>query len=147
MRLALYRQVESFISTVGELFCDGMHFGWTLERPGSQYPAMYHRIPAGKYPISIYDSPHFGRPMPLLRVPGHNYIEIHWGNVPSASEGCILVGKQKGKDTIFFTRQAFDEIFPPIQAAVEQSVEGCSIEIFDPPLSNHEEVNEAATAT
>lgn len=124
-----------------------MHFGWTLERPGSQYKSMYHRIPAGKYPISIYDSPHFGRQMPLLRVPGHNYIEIHWGNVPSASEGCILIGKQKGKDTIFFTRQAFDELFPAIQTAVEQSVDGCSIEVFDPPLSNHEEVNEAATAT
>jgi len=147
VKLALYRQVESAISTIGELFCNGKHFCWTLERPGLDHVSDFHRIPAGSYAIVLYDSPHFGRQMPLLKVPGHNYIEIHFGNVPSASEGCILVGKQKGLNTILLTREAFAELFPLIQAAVEQSSEGCSIDVFDPPLSNHDAVNEAVTAT
>jgi Family of unknown function (DUF5675) len=86
--------------------------------------------------------------MPLLKdVPGRNYIEIHFGNTPGASEGCILIGKTKGRDEIFFTRAAFDELFPLIQNAVENTPEGCSIDIFDVPLSNHEAVQDAVTAT
>jgi Family of unknown function (DUF5675) len=134
VRLALYRQQESAISTQGELFIDGAHAAWTLERPGPAVNAPYHRIPAGTYKVCIYNSPHFGRPMPLLRdTPTCLMCEIHWGNVPGASEGCILVGKAKGQDQIFFTRDAFNELYPAIEQAVEQTLEGCSIDIFDPP--------------
>jgi hypothetical protein len=143
MRFALYRQSESAISTMGELFVDGKHNCWTLERPPGPI-----RIPAGHYPITLYPSPHFGRIMPLLNdIPERSSIEIHWGNVPGASEGCILIGKQKGEDTIFFTRAAFDELFPLIQNAIENTAEGCSIDIFDVPLSTHEDVQDAVTAT
>jgi len=134
VRLALYRQSESAISTQGELFIDGVHGCWTLERPGPSVNSPFHRVQAGTYKISIYNSPHFGRPMPLLRdTPGVSYCEIHWGNVPGASEGCILVGKSKAQDQIFFTRDAFNALYPAIEQAVEQTPEGCSIQIFDPP--------------
>lgn len=129
MKLSLYRQVESAISTQGELFCDGAHVCFTLERPSS---GQYQRIPAGTYKIVIYNSPHFGRAMPLLQnTPGCPYCELHWGNVPGASHCCILVGKQKGQDTIYFTRDAFDALFPAIAQAV--GAEGCEIFIADPP--------------
>jgi hypothetical protein len=133
---------------MGELFVDGKHVAWTLERCGPQYKSDFHRIPAGSYKISIYNSPHFGREMPLLRdTPRCPVCEIHWGNVPGASHCCILIGKQKGQDTLFFTRAAFDELFPAIQTAAEQTAEGCSIDIFDVPLSNHDDVQSAVSAT
>jgi len=133
VNLALYRQTETAVSTLGELFCDGKHACFTLERPGEQFESDFHRIPAGTYKVSIYASPHFGRPMPLLRdTPTCPYCEIHWGNVPGCSEGCILVGKAKGKDVIYSTREAFDALYPAIQQGVEQTVEGCTIQIFDP---------------
>lgn len=148
MRLSLYRQLESPQSTIGELFADGKHVAWTLERCGPQFKSDFHRIPAGTYKIQIYNSPHFGRAMPLLRdTPGCPMCELHWGSIPGASHCCILVGKQKGQDTLSFTRVAFDELFPLIQSAVENAAEGCSIEIFDAVLSNHDDIQSAVTAT
>lgn len=50
-------------------------------------------IPAGRYSLSLYNSPHAGHLVPLLTdVPGRTEIEIHCGNVPTDSKGCILVG-------------------------------------------------------
>jgi len=133
---------------MGELFADGKHVAWTLERAVPQYNSDFHRIPAGVYRIQIYNSPHFGRPMPLLReTPGCPMCELHWGNVPGASHCCILVGKQKGLNMLSFTRVAFDELFPLIQNAVEQTAEGCEIAVYDPPLSNHEAVMDAVAET
>ena len=71
--------------------------------------------------------------MPWLQVPTREYILLHWGNYPQNSDGCILVGKQRdlSSDEIFQTRAMFDELFLPIQAAIE--TEGCFITIKDPP--------------
>jgi hypothetical protein len=129
VKLVLQRQQESVLSTQGELTAEQGHLCFTLERPGEQFPTEFHRIPAGKYSILIYPSPHFQRLMPLLAVPGHVGIEIHWGNIPGASQGCILVGLENGEDAIFHTRDAFDFLFPPIENAVH--AEGCSIEVLD----------------
>lgn len=130
MRLSLYRQTTSSISTQGELFRDGQHQAFTLERPAT---GQYHRIPAGVYPVELYDSPHFGRKMPLLvGTPGCPFCEIHWGNVPGASHCCILIGRTKGQDAIYFTRDAFDDLFPILEAAL-LTPEGCSIQVVDPP--------------
>ena len=80
-----------------------------------------------------YDPPHFGRIMPLLMdVPGHQGIEIHWGNYPDNSRGCILVGMSQSMDgdkpAIWNTRAAFDSLFPEIEGA---QAEGCTISVID----------------
>jgi Family of unknown function (DUF5675) len=139
MEIILQRGTPTSKSIPGEMFIQGQHAAYTLERPGVC-------ILAGRYKVGLYPSPHFGRLMPILEnVPSRQDILIHWGNYPTDSEGCILVGKQRdlGADEIFQTRAMFDELFLPIQAAVE--AEGCFIEVLDPP-SNHTEVQEAATA-
>ena len=54
-------------------------------------------IPAGSYPCRRYLSPHFGYELfRLYEVPGHDAIEIHKGNLPKDTHGCILVGSQFG---------------------------------------------------
>lgn len=127
---------------MGTLFCEGAQFCYTLEPPAR------YRIAAGIYKISIYDSPHFGRPMPLLRnTPNCPYCEIHPGNNPGCSHCCILVGERQGQDSLSFTKQAFDKLFPLIQNAAEQTLEGCSITVFDPPADSHDDVQSAVTAT
>jgi len=143
MNLVLQRQTKSPQSTQGEMTLDDQHVCWTLERPLPEYPADFHCIPAGTYPISLYPSPHFGRLMPLLAVPGHSGIEIHYGNYPLDSKGCILVGKEKSQDAVWHSREMFAELFPVIQAAIEG--EGCSIEIRDIFVpDNAEAVQDAA---
>ena len=50
-------------------------------------------IPYGNYQVIVAFSPHFNRDMPLLvNVPGYTGVEIHWGNYPKNTEGCLLVG-------------------------------------------------------
>lgn len=149
MRLSLYRKDETPLSTIGDLFCDGKRFGFMLEPPGPQYlAAPFHRIPAGSYKIAIFNSPHFQRAMPLLRdTPGCPMCEIHTGNIPGASHGCLVVGKQKTANAVWHSKEAFSELYPAIETAVEQTTEGCSIEIHDAPLlCNHDAVNDAVVA-
>ena len=125
MEMILKRQQTVGESLMGELFIEGNHMAWTLERVGVQ-------IPAGTYRISLYDSPHFERLMPMLNdVPGREYILIHWGNYPDNSDGCILVGTLRDLSTgdIYSTRQKWDELYPLIGAAVMS--EGCSISVLD----------------
>jgi len=107
-------------STIGSLSIDGKDFCWTLELPlGDGGPGS--AIPAGTYKVVTYPSPKFGRLMPLLvDVPGRSNIEIHWGNVPENTEGCILLGNTlPGKDYIGTSRMAFDDFWSAAQDSME----------------------------
>ncbi len=133
MKLTLKRSIYLPQGTLGHLFLNGAPFCSTLERPAPQFPADVHCIPEGTYRVTIYDSPHFGRLMPLLMdVPGHSGIEIHWGNYPLDSKGCVLVGDSQSVDgdkpAIWNTRATFEQLFPEIQDA---QAEGCTITIQD----------------
>jgi len=129
------------------MYLDGKVVAHTLELavkdglPGSA-------IPLGRYTVTLWNSPHFGRMMPLLQgVPGRSSIEIHWGNDVEDTRGCILVGDACDVEhmEIFHTRKKFDELFPAIKEAVEN--EGCWIVIEDAQFlaSNHVAVQEAVT--
>ena len=142
MRMVLRRRPQDPNSTPGDLYVDGTYYCVTIELPekdGGQGSA----IPAGSYEVRLYQSPHFGRQMPLLwGVPGRALIEIHWGNFPKDTRGCILVGKERSTDAIWHSEATFDALYLAILPAVE--AEGCLIEIQD-PLTNAEQVMEAAT--
>ncbi len=129
MELELQRDHYSAIATTGMLSFDGVLRAYTLERPSLHYPMDFHCIPAGRYSISLYPSPHFKRIMPLLDVPGHEGIEMHWGNYPRDSHGCILVGTTRGQDVIFNTYEKFEEIFPIIESGVNSG--SCFITVKD----------------
>jgi hypothetical protein len=126
MEIIVQRGTPTLASIPGELFIQGAHVCFTLERPGVA-------ILSGRYKLSLYPSPHFGRLMPMLDdVPGRENILIHWGSYPTDSEGCILIGEQRDLTLgeIFYTREAFNELFPVIQAAV--NTEGAWITVKDP---------------
>lgn len=91
-------------------------------------------IPAGLYGLEIYDSPHAGHPVPRLQnVPGRSEIEIHCGNLPGDSKGCILVGSARTGDMIEGSRDAFNVLFPKIQAALQEGPQTIEIvESFQP---------------
>lgn len=80
-------------------------------------------IPAGQYGLEIYDSPHAGHPVPRLQnVFGRSELEIHCGNRPEDSKGCILVGLDHKGDTLERSRDAFSLLFPLVSSAIHSGV-------------------------
>jgi len=120
MLLHLKRKWFTSKSTIGELLVDGEFECYTLEDelrsikvPGET------AIPGGTYKIVINHSNRFGRKLPLLEnVPNFEGIRIHIGNWPKDTAGCILVGKERGKDFIGKSGDAFKALFDKIQAAI-----------------------------
>jgi hypothetical protein len=85
-------------------------------------------IPAGIYKLEWHESPHLGNatvPM-LIGVPGRTEILMHWGNVESCSEGCILCGSIRDGNAIDTTQTICKELFAKINAV---GIENCQIEI------------------
>lgn len=97
MQLRLLREKRSGpivpgSSVPGDLTVDGLFECFTLERAGVE-------IPVGLYHIELMFSPHMGRELPQLEnVPGRTDIDIHSGNIPADSKGCVLVGQSRASD-------------------------------------------------
>jgi hypothetical protein len=50
----------------------------------------------------------------LESVPGFDEIEIHVGNFPQDTLGCILVGNQQGTAAVYGSGAAFEALFPQL---------------------------------
>lgn len=127
MELLLIRKDYSSKRTIGELYLDGMWFCYTLEDPVRQGPKVPGNtaIPAGRYDVVLTMSHRFKTVLPLLEeVPDFTGIRIHAGNTESDTEGCILVGKDRTRDTILQSRFA-------LAALLEKLREPITITIID----------------
>lgn len=131
LSLTLIRKWRTERSTVGELYVGGTFFCYTLEdrdrlSEGLPKVAGSTAIPAGTYSVVLTHSPRFGRVLPeVLDVPGFAGVRIHPGNKPEDTEGCILVGMSRAKDTVLDSKVAFSALDAKIQAAAT-----CSIQIL-----------------
>ena len=127
MELTLNRASFDSESTQGSLFIDGVFQCYTLElpnvdgKPGSC-------IPQGRYRVVLAPSPKFmANPDPFVQqyanqmphledIPGRSLIMIHWGNDPTETEGCILVGQNESIDEVESSRAAFSDLWSKIDA-------------------------------
>lgn len=143
MRISLYRDTLTPQATTGKLYLEGNFSCFVLElplrdgKPGSA-------IPAGVYPIELAPSPKFlANPDPwvqnyanrmphVMDIPGRSLIMLHWGNEPTDTDGCLLVGKSRLINYISESRLAFQQLYPLIEVACG-TPEGANIAIFDPP--------------
>lgn len=111
--MMLHRLASTDYATFGRLEGkDGTRLGVTLEPPWEANQRGISCIPAGTYECRRYQSPKRGYQLfELLNVPGRSNIEIHIGNTPRDTEGCILVGTAFGKlaerDAVLNSRTAF----------------------------------------
>lgn len=77
-------------------------------------------IPAGRYEVVFSFSNRFKKFLPLLlNVPGFDGVRIHPGNTAAHTEGCILVGFEKGENIIMNSRAAFAFFFANLQGAMQ----------------------------
>lgn len=118
VEILVVRTSFSQTATRGHLFVDDERWGYTLEdrlRPFGQKVPGETCIPAGRYAVKLYNSPHFGKVLPLLiDVPFFEGVLFHGGNRPTDSEGCILIGQEK---------KAFDWIFGSLSSKLVQAIE------------------------
>ena len=123
MELLLQREASGTQNTLGTLAINGDFECYTLEdRVRHQKIAGETAIPAGRYRVIISFSPRFGRLMPLVvGVPGFSGIRIHSGNDHQDTEGCILVGQERGQldadpdPEILKSRPAYAALFPRLK--------------------------------
>jgi hypothetical protein len=97
-KVTIYREYPGNHCTSGYLAVNDQIIAYTLERPWADNAQNISSIPAGTYPGTLrYDHSDFWR-VELQNVPGRTNVQIHVGNEPSQSKGCILVGLQLGSD-------------------------------------------------
>lgn len=104
-------------------------FGFAIEdvdRHVEQDPARKVKgrtaIPTGTYAVRLYDSPKHGPDTPeLVGVPGFQHVQVHSGNTPDDTEGCLLVGLGRTASEVTRSRLACDwlraEVIKCIRAA------------------------------
>jgi hypothetical protein len=127
MHLFLKRE-PSDKETMGKLYIDGNYFCHTME-PRYIYNGIkvcgQTAIAAGQYFIIMRPSPKFQRRLPMLmNVADFSFVLLHAGNRVTDTNGCILIGFQRGTDengaVIWESRKAEDELVARM-LAVENS--------------------------
>jgi len=77
-------------------------------------------IPTGRYQVIKYFSPDHNEDVPcLVGVTDFEYIELHVGNYPRDTKGCILLGTGKAPDEVLNSRVAVGHFYPQFFAAVD----------------------------
>lgn len=56
----------------------------------------------------------------LEGIPGRSEIEMHYGNYPTDSRGCIIVGFTHSLDFVGESRKAFESLFETVQEAARK---------------------------
>ncbi|WP_128946237.1 DUF5675 family protein [Bradyrhizobium zhanjiangense] len=110
--LTIARKYKGSNCTSGYLAVNGSIIAYTLELPWKGNAPLISSIPDGTYAGTLrYDHPDKWR-IELTGVPGRNQIQIHTGNTPDDSEGCILVGALLGNDycSVLESKKAFEAL-------------------------------------
>jgi len=108
-------------SITGEISMEGIFQCFTLEPPLLSIGSSPKAIPEGRYEILMEWSTRFQMNTPHLQnVPERTFIEIHPGNKPEDTEGCILLGQDKNTDWVSGSRAAYAKLIPNIESALKE---------------------------
>ena len=117
MIITVQRKTLTPQSTRSEVFLDGLFCCYGLEPPTLPPPAKPRAIPAGTYPWYKAQSAHFGCETVWLQdVPDFEDVEIHFGNAPDDTRGCLLVGSMESANFVGHSREAFAELMQRLPA-------------------------------
>jgi len=111
-KVTIARKYKGANCTSGYLAVNGNIIAYALELPWQGNAPLISSIPEGTYGgILRYDHPDKWR-IELTGVPGRNNVQIHTGNIPDDSEGCILVGLKLGADlcSVIDSKKAYEAL-------------------------------------
>ena len=119
MKLELKRVALKDTYTIGKLYIDGVFFSDTIEDKVRDVKIKgITAIPYGTYKVVLSLSNRFKKVLPLLvSVPGFEGVRIHAGNTSEDTEGCILVGENKGVGKVINSRKTMDKLMPILESA------------------------------
>ena len=144
MIITLKRDVLTTDYTLGQVSSDGVFFCYSLEDPvreeiGANGYFWERRmkipgktaIPSGRYPVIAWQSPRFGRLLPLIQnVPDFSGILMHAGNDTDDTEGCPLLGaKRDMRGRVWDCAAVVAEMTRRVRAA---GAGNCWIEVTNP---------------
>ena len=110
IELTVLRDILTDQSVTSEILLDGTQRWFGIEPPNRSGPKPFC-VPAGTYKVVLAQSAHFDMIVPLvLGVPMFTGIEIHPGNFPRDTHGCLCIGEERGDDDVTQSRAAFDEL-------------------------------------
>ena len=120
-RVRYERYIHGKKCTIGRFVIDGKTVWHGLEPPQYGHP---HRIPAGVYKCSRFESPHNGPCYLLSGVPGFSMVEIHSGNYPHQTRGCLLPGLKvsQGNEAVESSKIALKAMFKKLKQEFELEV-------------------------
>jgi hypothetical protein len=126
MQLLLQRlETDGERLTTSALFVGRTLYGFVPEDPPREVKVKGQtRIPAGRYRLTLEDSPKFtpkyGHKMITVNgVPGFEGIRIHRGNSPADTMGCVLPNAQilvnpDGDNLFYLSTQAYDHLYKEV---------------------------------
>lgn len=120
------REICGDVATHGRMYINGIFECFTLEdvdrrlEEGGEKIHGETAIPLGTYAVILDESKRFGRIMPhVLNVPQFSGIRIHSGNTAQDTEGCLLLGTVRGKDSVLNSRVAYQGFFEKLKEALD----------------------------
>lgn len=141
VRIEIRRGVETDQATTGTMTIGNRTLNF-LELPDRNNAATNDyrtagRISTGTYQAHIRRGGSRGWRLELEGVPGRTEVQIHRGNIPRDTTGCILPGTGRGRNWVNYSREAMNLI----REEVENAGEGARIEVIitDPPVEEEEE--------
>lgn len=137
MELKVERFQHNENETFGKFYIEGVYQCFTLEDPYKEKKVWGEtRIPEGRYKVELRKAggfhekytEKFGKDfhrgmLHVTNVPNYTYILIHIGNTNKDTNGCLLVGTGKTKNSITNSTLAYKKIYPPIAKALEEGKE------------------------
>ncbi len=110
MIITVLRDTFTDQSVTSEVLLNGEHFCYGIEPPNRPGPKPYC-VSAGTYKVVLGQSAHFGMLVPCVQdVPMFANIEIHPGNYPTDTHGCLCVGQERSTDMVSQSRAAFEQL-------------------------------------
>ena len=97
-------------SIIGELIVNGVKLCYTLEKPWWWNQESASCVPNGRYPATLRYDKSDGWRIQLVGVPKRSGIQIHVGNYPTQTEGCVLVGTSYAPNAVINSVAAYTKL-------------------------------------
>lgn len=133
MELHLRRIAKKEKYTIGRLSINGVYFCDTIEdkdRGLHDYMSVESilkikvkhetAIPCGRYKVVLSYSIKYNKILPeLIYVKGFTGIRMHAGNTAEDSSGCIIVGQNKVKGKVIYSKKTMEKLMEILQSVRE----------------------------